>query len=236
MLENRPLILWDLDGTILDASLGILPALEEAFQNRGFAVPEAPVLRRFIGPQILDSLALYTDIPVEYHHEILGEFKMVTYPRHYKNAQLYPGMLELHTELQELGALQGIASQKPEHLVIDVLKSYGLEHLFYVVSGSADDFGQINSHLPRDKPGILRRALSMATSKADVSSSVMVGDRAFDAEAAVSASIPFIGVNWGYASEGELEQFKCPVAADVQELRTLLLTFIQDICSPSVSG
>lgn len=222
MRKPVPLLLWDLDGTILDASLGILPALEEAFTNQGFSVPETTVLRQFVGPQILDSLANFTDIPLSEHHRILAEFKTNTYRKHFSKAELYPEVLELISEFHRRGFVQAIASQKPEHLVNEVLETYQLTHLFEIVSGSADDFEVLNQDLPRDKPGIVRRAIELAHAEFSVGTAVMIGDRSYDGEGAKSQGIAFIGVDWGYASEGELEQFNAPIAQNMDDLRRII--------------
>ena len=65
-----PLVLLDLDGTLIDSAPGITSCVAAAYRDAGLPVPSPVELRSFIGPAIHDSLRRH-GVPVEPRH--LGE-------------------------------------------------------------------------------------------------------------------------------------------------------------------
>ena len=58
-------ILWDVDGTIADASAGILPRLRQVFASYGLAEPDPDALSLWIGPPMLESFQLRAGMPAD---------------------------------------------------------------------------------------------------------------------------------------------------------------------------
>ena len=109
-----------------------------------------------------------------------------------------------------------VSTSKPQVLAEELLRREGLLELFDCVCGAAEE-GEGNA-----KWQVLRRAMGLLD--ADPACSALVGDTKYDVAGALRCGIPCIGVGYGYAAEGELEQAgAAAIAPDLASLRELLL-------------
>jgi phosphoglycolate phosphatase len=111
-----------------------------------------------------------------------------------------------------------VATQKPEHLAPLVLQHHRILDRFVSVQGSAPDESAPAAG-PVGKTGIIAAAMAdLRTQHA-----MMVGDRAQDVSGAVANGIDCIGVRWGFAPDGELEEAGAvAVVDDAPALRTTI--------------
>lgn len=224
-----PVVLFDLDGTILDPAGAITEGLSDAIAAHGFDRPSPATLRKFVGPSTDTSLAQYTSIPEEYHPAILATYRGGYLDRALRVSRVYPGMVELLRDLSETDALVGIATQKPLPTTVTLLKDFGLTEFFDAVSGARDSLKPETNYLPRDKAGVIDRALRLLGEDAEtrgetLDACVMVGDREHDVVGAATHGIPCIGVSWGF---GEAEELRSAGAEDVVDDAAGLLRAIE---------
>src|SRR5699024_11905833 len=79
-LADVPVVLLDLDGTLVDSGPGILAALEHAFDVCGEPLPTPAVLRTFIGPPLVDSFQHTLGLPAERARRL-----RLAYTEHYQD-------------------------------------------------------------------------------------------------------------------------------------------------------
>lgn len=220
-------ILFDLDGTISDPKQGICTCVQYALMSFGISEPDINKLTPFIGPPLRDSFMQFYDftpqqaeLAVEKYRErfsVCGKFENT----------LYPGMKELLMELRRSGAHLAIASSKPTVFIEDILQYFGIRQCFEVVVGSEldgtrDKKEDVVAEVLRQFGEIM--AAQEGIGELDLSRVVMIGDRKYDIEGAKAEGTHHIGVNYGYAQPGELQEAGAEIIVqDVNGLRSVLL-------------
>ena len=223
MSLQRPVVLWDLDGTVLDPAGAITEGIAEALWACGHEAPGN--LERFVGPPVGESLRRFTDVPEEEISQVISVYRAGYLTEGLERTTLYDGVLDVLRALRRRGVRQAVATQKPEHIAEQVVERFGLGEYFETVSGAADDLaprrggtGQLH-----EKPAIIEEALRRLDAlPPDPRRTVMIGDRSYDVEGARSHGIDCIGAAWGFAQPGELDTGCAALARTPGDLAHLL--------------
>ena len=215
--------LFDLDGTLTDSREGITKSVQYALKHYGIDEPDLKKLEKFIGPPLADSFAQFYGFPEKKAWEACEVYRERFIPIGAYENKVYDGVPEMLQQLKEKGVRIALASSKPEVSVRKILDYFDLMQYFDVVVGSAPD----GSHGSKEE--IVERALSelgvQVLSKEDrYSQCAMIGDRRFDICGAKKHGVTSVGVRFGFADEGELEQAGADYIVDsVKEMEQLLL-------------
>ena len=209
-------LLFDLDGTITDPKVGITTCVQYALEHFGIHEPDNDKLEPFIGPPLQDSFEQF------YHMD--AETAVAKYRERFQTVglyenEIYDGMADLLKTLKEGGCRLAVASSKPTVFVKKILEHFDVVQYFDVVVGSELDGSRAK------KEEVVQEALRQLDPKGQVSSGqmVMIGDRYFDVQGAKAHHLDSIGVAYGYAAEGELQQAGATFVVDtVQQLKELL--------------
>lgn len=197
---GEPIVLFDLDGTLVDSAPGIIAAHRHALGALGIEVDQA-TLRRWIGPGLRDALT-GLGVPDRLLEEAVSLFRSYYTSAGVYQSRLYEGIAEMLEELGQDGNRLGVATSKLTALADQLLAHFGLSGYFEVVSGSTPDRrregkGAIIAHaLER-----LGRPGASAVSPGPV---CMVGDTEWDVVGARQNGARPVGVTWGYGTEEEL--------------------------------
>ncbi|MDE7185953.1 MAG: HAD hydrolase-like protein, partial [Lachnospiraceae bacterium] len=119
-----------------------------------------------------------------------------------------------------------VASSKPEVFVKKILEHFGMMSWFEVVVGSGLDGSRVRKEevLEEALRQLLGESVPAKETSAYAEDVVMVGDRKFDIQGAKAYGIVSVGVAYGYAAEGELEEAGADrIVKTVQELEEALL-------------
>ncbi len=213
-------ILWDVDGTVADASAGILPRITEVLSGLGRTAPPADELRHWIGPPLLESFQKRALLTPEQATEAVAAYRELASRDGYAaSVSLYPGVAELIRTVHAAGVPQATASTKPQNQVEAILAHYGLADAFTAIVGARPEADVLDT-----KADVLGRALEGLTAAGvDTSRPVLIGDRHHDVDGAREHGVPVIFVSWGFGSPGEEEGARA-VVDDAARLRDLLLT------------
>lgn len=218
-------ILFDLDGTLTDPKPGITRCVQYALHKFGIEEPDLDKLEPFIGPPLLDSFQEFYGFEEE-----KGQQAIVYYRERFRTVglfenEVYPGIAQMLARLQEAGCHLAVASSKPEIFVKRILEHFRLSSYFEVVVGSELDGRRARKEEVVEEA--LRQLLGEEAlaqqSLRPIEDVVMVGDRKFDIQGAKRFGIASIGVRYGYAGQGELEEAGADrIAATVEELEEAL--------------
>ena len=207
MRSELRLVVFDVDGTLVDSQAHIVSSMNAAFEGLGLPVPPRSDVLALVGL----SLDIY--MPKLVPH--LSEAQHVRLIQAYKEAYmaqriergsaasspLYEGAL---TCLQRLDAMPdvvlGVATGKSKRGLDKLIEGHQLEGMF--VTQQVADF-----HPSKPHPSMLLNA--MAEAGVAVQDAVMVGDTSFDMEMAKNAGMSSIGVKWGYHSADQLQDATC---------------------------
>lgn len=174
------------------------------------------MLNSMVGPKLSDSLLHLAHVP-----EALVNETIERYRRHYRETGIgqskpYPGIYELLQYFAASGRAVAVATQKPQSIARLVLEHHHIADFFVSIRGAADN-ESLEANTASGKIEIVGAALSDLNSQP----AVMVGDRHQDVAGAMANGLDCIGVSWGFAPDGELEEAGAvAVVHTAVELRT----------------
>lgn len=189
-------ILFDLDGTLTDSFEGITKCVRYALESMGISVSCLEELSCFIGPPLRVSFAEFYQMNEHQIEQAIAKYReRFREVGIYENA-LYQGVVEMIQKLHQNGLTLCIASSKPRIFIERILTHFGLDSYFQIVVGSELD-GTLD-----EKSQVIQAAIERSYAQPDTT--VMVGDRKFDAQGAMENQIDFIGACYGFGREKEL--------------------------------
>lgn len=198
-------ILFDLDGTLTDPKLGITSSVQYALRALGIEEPSLDKLEPFIGPPLADSFREFYGLDEGQVKTAIVKYRERFNDRGIYENEIYPGIAEMLAALKASGKKLSIASSKPTQFVERILDYFDIRTYFDVIIGSNMDGTRSKKEEVVEEA--LRQMLPSEMTPAEKKAAVvMVGDRRFDIEGAREHGITSVGVSFGYAPEGELEQ------------------------------
>jgi phosphoglycolate phosphatase len=191
------IILFDLDGTLIDSTEAILESFMVAYQTFDVKVPDDDAIKAQIGHP-LDSM--FSTLGIE--EDMVGEY-VDAYKMHYRKIScaktvLLPDAREA-VMLARKHATLGVVTTKTAKYSIELLEHMGLMPYFDVLIGRED------VEHPKPHPEPIIKALSKL--QRDTTKYWMVGDTPMDLLAAQGAHINSVAVTCGYADEASLRKY-----------------------------
>lgn len=181
------LLVFDLDGTLVDSAPDIVASLQRVLARLGRPVLPPDEVRAAIGSGVR-KLVERTAAPP---HEPVVQAFMEEYGAHLLDTtRCFPGVPKT---LAVLRCRKIVLSNKPEALSRRVVDGLGIARHFEAVYGG-DSF-------PTRKPD----PEGLRTAAKGASRVLLVGDSGIDVETARAAGVPVCGVTWGYGKPGELD-------------------------------
>lgn len=215
-------ILFDLDGTLTDPKLGITSSVQYALRALGIEEPSLDKLEPFIGPPLADSFREFYGLNEEQTVTAIAKYRERFNDQGIYENEIYPGTAQMLAALKESGKKLAIASSKPTVFVERILDYFDIRTYFdYIIGSNMDGTRGKKEEVVEEA---LRQMVPSGMLPAEKKASVaMVGDRRFDIEGAKEHGITSVGVSFGYAPEGELEQAGADYIVDTVEALTELL-------------
>jgi len=188
------LLLFDLDGTLVDTLPDLTGALNEALRECGYA----PLLPSEVRPMIGDGMAMLLARGFAARGGSPAEADAL-YPRFIEiyeasataRSRPYPGVAETLALLREQGYRTAVATNKPQHATGEVLRGMALASLFDGYAGG-DRYP-----VRKPDPGHLLRLVDELGG--DPKRAAMIGDSENDAASARAAGLPLLLMRYGYA-------------------------------------
>ncbi len=195
-MNDLHLVVLDVDGTLLDSQADILASMPMAFADAEIDVPSRESVLSIVGLSLDVAMPrLAPEHSCDVHHLLEDAYKRAYMQLRIdkgsvQSSPLYPGAAEVLRRLNETPEiLLGVATGKSRRGLDKLLEGHGMQQLF--VTQQVADF-----HPSKPHPSMLKAALD--ETGVSPQRAVMVGDTSFDMEMAKAASMPAIGVSWGY--------------------------------------
>lgn len=206
-MVKHDLVLFDLDGTLLDTSLGIFHSVRYAEKKMGFEAIGDKQLVQFIGPP---PKMVYKKL---YNISDEDALKATKYHREYGmgqaiyEAKVYDNIVEILKYIKSGKAKIGVTTLKTQNIAEKILDNVGIGRLFDVIIGM-DESESLT------KCDIIKLAINRTSTTGSV---LMVGDSQYDYDGAMNAGIEFIGVLYGFGFERG-KQYPFKTVESVKEL------------------
>lgn len=193
------LVIFDLDGTLLDTLDDLSAAVNHAMQQRGFPSHTRDEYMKMVGHGARNLMS--QALPMEHKDdEALIDAALADF-RAYYNAHIdvytkpFSGIQELIAALHQKGVMLAVASNKFQEGTEHLIKEFFPEIPFVAVLGNRQGFPL------KPDPEVVGEVLRKAGIPQD--QAVMVGDSDTDMETAANGGIQGIAVNWGYREMSE---------------------------------
>ena len=216
---TTPLVVFDLDGTLIDTAPDLIGTLNTVFVREGLPPVPYDQARALIGggakvmiargleaegrrasPAQLDKL--FADFIDHYSAHIADQSKP------------FPGLEDALDQLTEDGFPLAVCTNKLEGLSVKLLTALGLAGRFVKICGQ-DTFG-----VQKPDPEMLRRTIAAAGGRPE--RAIMVGDSETDIRTAQRANVPVIAVDFGYTSKPVAEFQPDRVISHFRNLRAAI--------------
>jgi phosphoglycolate phosphatase len=195
------LLLFDLDGCLVDSTLPITTCMNHALVAVGFPARDPSEMVRFIGPPLLASFT--TLLREAGGADELAPRCVELYRERYPDESLRTTTVieGLEAALDELAAVapMAVVTSKPGEYAEPLLEGVGLRSRFVAVHAPKADLTS------EAKTLTLARALAHLAADDDPASVVMIGDREHDVLAGLACGTRTVGVTWGAGGRDELE-------------------------------
>ena len=188
-MKKYSCFIFDLDGTLMDTSEGILRSVEETLQELNIPIPEEAVLKTFIGPPIYESFQKHCGMNPEQCDIATDMFRNIYKDKHLLLAETYSGVFPLLKYLKKNNVKLAVATNKRYDYAYDLLKHYSFTDYFDCIEGT--DFEN-----KLKKTDVIQNCLKKLNMLAE--KSVMVGDSSSDSKGANNCQMDFIAVTYGF--------------------------------------
>lgn len=212
-LSRVKLVIFDLDGTLVDAYEAIFESFNYAMKTSGYPLQTKRIIRRAVGwgdRKLLEPFVLPCDLATV----------LETYRRHHeksllRGSRVFPDVKCMLGQLRKKGYTLAVASNRPTKFSRILLKHLGLARYFKAVL-CADKLKKGKPH-----PEILQ--VLMRRFSVSPKETVYVGDMLIDAKAGRSAKVATVVVTTGSGTREELKNSgACRVLRNASFLTRLL--------------
>ena len=199
------LVVFDLDGTVIDSTQALLTAQEAAWASVGLPCPPPEAILDLIGLPLRHTMK--TLAPDQDPDALAEAYSKAYVAAATEHERLFDGMADLLAHPFRAAVATGKSQRGAERAI----NQNGLSDRFEIILGG--------NSVPNPKPHPdMLYAIMEATGTKDL---VMVGDTTYDLEMARSAGVKGIGVSWGHHSVERLREW-APVVHSVGELERAL--------------
>ena len=198
---RKQLLIFDLDGTLLDTVADLANATNWALEQCGYPTHPVDAYYQFVGNGIskLFARALPAALSTENNVLRIRSLFVPYYNEHNADcSRPYPGVIELLNELQSRGVLIAVASNKYHEATVKLVRHFFSGINFAAILGQRED-------VPiKPAPDIVYDILQ--GTGIDTEQALYVGDSGVDMQTALNAGVESVGVTWGFRSEEELNE------------------------------
>lgn len=192
------LFLFDLDGTLIDTSAGILDALRRTEKKLGITPLPDATLQKFIGPPLEWSFENFYHVNAETAKAWSNVYRELYGNEGVRLSRVYPYIFETLDLIRAHGGKSAVTSLKQDYMVDLTLGCYDMAPKFDAIVGRSDRHPT--------KADTICRAMELLDWQ-EPETTVLFGDSRYDGEGAMQAGISFVPLTYGFgfSEPGSLE-------------------------------
>ena len=217
MKKQYEIAVFDVDGTLLDTTEGVLSSVRYTIKVHD--LPEIPEteIKKFIGPPIQDSFQRVYGVSGDKLQELATTFR-----NRYKAADLlkalpYEGIYDVCAALMNQGIKIAVATYKRQDYAESIMNHFSFDRYSSIICG-ADHENRLK------KVDIIRNCMDSMGVK-DYSQAVMIGDSSHDAIGAEQIGMDFLGVTYGFDFKTREDVFKWKAIGSADTPKEILTYF-----------
>ena len=196
MIKKPKLVIFDLDGTLVNAYPAIISSFNFTMQELGYPQQDKQVICRAVGRG--DKSLLKPFIKVKDLEKAIKSYRRHHYIALRKDSTLFPGVDKLLSYLKDKDYELAVASNRPSSFSWILIRQLGLDKYFgYVLCADRLKHG-------KPHPEILRRVIKKFSLNPE--ETIYVGDMAIDAQAGRRAHVRTIVVTTGSSTKAEIRR------------------------------
>ena len=197
-MADVDLVIFDLDGTLVDTAPDIAGALDAALGAVGVAAPPLAVVKEMVGDGARQLIRrALARAGVEGDLDALHATFLAHYRAHVSDrSAVYPGILEALAALHAAGVASAVLTNKPGDIARRLLGELALADRFVATIGDGDGFAR--------KPDPAAALSLIAGARTQPARTAVVGDGLPDVRMARALGARAIAATWGYAAADRL--------------------------------
>jgi phosphoglycolate phosphatase len=211
-----PLLIFDLDGTLIDSKQDLVQAVNAARSRMHLPALGDETVASYVGngAPVLIRRAMGPDATEEQCREALQYFYEFYREHMLDHTRLYPGVREVLDELHAARLPMAVLTNKPVRFSRGIIEGLGVgNHFFQVYGGNSFE---------QKKPHPVGIETLMTEAGAGPAETLMIGDSAVDVQTARNAGVKAVGVTWGLQPESLEEVPPDHVISEMRELMPLI--------------
>ncbi len=202
-MTDLRLVIFDVDGTLVDSQDMIFAAFEFAYEGQGLPVPDRAHALSYVGMSLdLIFPRLSPELNTDQHKGLIQGYRDAYF--HIRETRgsnatspFYPGARAALDALRAQDwTLLAVATGKSKRGLDKLIEGHALRG--YFISEQTADF-----HPSKPHPSMIQKA--MADAGVEAAQTVMVGDTSYDMDMGRAAGVKTIGVTWGYHDANTLD-------------------------------
>ena len=200
MMQSLKLIIFDLDGTLLNTLSDLAHSANHALEKCGFPIHPIESYKFFVGNGINKLLerCLPDNQKTEPNITRIKDVMLSYYDRHHSvRTEPYPGVHDLLKKLQSNGIKLAVASNKYQSATEKLIRQYFPDICFTAILGQREGIPV------KPDPAIVYEILQTAGIAPE--ETLYIGDSGVDMQTASNSGVASIGVTWGFRPREELE-------------------------------
>ena len=215
----KKLVLFDLDGTLIDSIDDLADSTNYALQQCGLPLHTVDEYKYFVGNSVDPLIQRALPERKKDDRELFERVKKIyldRYAAHSKDkTKPYPGIDRLLCRCNEAGVLVAVVSNKPDRITADVVRYYFPQIRFAATMGQKEGIPK------KPDPAGVREVLRLTGIALE--DALYVGDTWVDMQTAQNSGVQSCGVLWGFRTRQELEENHADfIAADTEQLAEII--------------
>jgi phosphoglycolate phosphatase len=189
------LVIFDLDGTLIDSKLDLAHAVNATRAHMGMGPLDNEIIYSYVGngAPVLIRRALGPDAPDAEVQRAL-EYFLAWYRDHKLDyTHLYPGVRDALAALEAASTRMAILTNKPVNISRAIIEGLGVAPYFFRIYGG--------NSFEQKKPHPMGVETLLAEAGVEKRKAVLVGDSSVDIRTARNAEIACVGCTWGFQPE-----------------------------------
>ena len=221
-MNQKFIVLFDLDGTLVDTAPDLIRAHNHVMKKFGYPSKSLDELRNAVGSGAKAMMAKdngkWKWFDEKIQNEMTDEFISFYGKNILRESTLLNGVKEFLEWCKKHNISMAVCTNKTEHLAIDLLKKIGIYDFFEYVSGY--------NTFEYCKPDPRHLLKTIEILNGDKNKSLMVGDSETDANAAKAAEIPMILLKYGYTEKRSTEIYHNHLIKDFVGIEKIISEYL----------